>query len=151
MNKIRISKDFKFDASHWLPNHSKCGQIHGHTYKVNIAVEATPDINTGMVIDFHDLKNIVNPVIDVLDHDCINKYIRLPTAENIALWIAKKINKALLSYGVVLHSVKVWETPTCCAKWDVEISDLIKDMGKLETDPIERKKIEIKLKALTCV
>ena len=28
-----------FDSAHFLPNHPKCGRIHGHTYKVEIEVE----------------------------------------------------------------------------------------------------------------
>ena len=42
------------DCAHFLPGHAKCGQLHGHTYKVDVAIEG--DHSKGMVVDFADLK-----------------------------------------------------------------------------------------------
>ena len=36
------------------PGHPKCGQVHGHTYRVDVTIEG--DHNQGMVVDFNDLK-----------------------------------------------------------------------------------------------
>ena len=37
-------KEFDFDAAHFLPNYNgKCEHLHGHTYKLVVKVEGTPD------------------------------------------------------------------------------------------------------------
>lgn len=54
-----VLKEFEFDAAHYLPEYNgKCERLHGHTYKLVVKVEGTPD-KEGMVIDFIRLKNIV--------------------------------------------------------------------------------------------
>ena len=54
-----IIKEFDFDAAHYLPAYNgKCEHLHGHTYKLVVKVEGTPD-HEGMVIDFIKLKNLV--------------------------------------------------------------------------------------------
>src|SRR5262245_10716261 len=42
------------DCAHFLPNHPKCGSLHGHTYRVELIVEGP--VRDGMVMDFADLK-----------------------------------------------------------------------------------------------
>ena len=54
-----VLKEFEFDAAHYLPEYNgKCERLHGHTYKLVVKVQGTPD-HEGMVIDFIRLKNIV--------------------------------------------------------------------------------------------
>ena len=54
-----IIKEFDFDAAHYLPAYNgKCEHLHGHTYKLVVKVEGTPD-HEGMVIDFIKLKKLV--------------------------------------------------------------------------------------------
>jgi 6-pyruvoyltetrahydropterin/6-carboxytetrahydropterin synthase len=66
-----VLKEFEFDAAHYLPEYNgKCERLHGHTYKLVVKVEGTPD-KEGMVIDFIRLKNIVKEeVLSKLDHAC---------------------------------------------------------------------------------
>jgi 6-pyruvoyltetrahydropterin/6-carboxytetrahydropterin synthase len=65
-----------------------------------------------MVEDFDRIERIVGRrVIDLLDHSDLNGRIENPTAENIALWIWKRLERALPA----LDEVVVWETPTACA------------------------------------
>ena len=68
-----VLKEFEFDAAHYLPEYNgKCERLHGHTYKLVVKVEGTPD-KEGMVIDFIRLKNIVKEeVLSKLDHACLN-------------------------------------------------------------------------------
>lgn len=72
-----VVKEFTFDAAHQLVGHcGKCSRIHGHTYRLRVAVEGpvkTEDgSDKGMVIDFGDLKKIVQErVINLLDHKFI--------------------------------------------------------------------------------
>lgn len=112
---MEIFKEFTFDAAHWLPNvpqGHKCGNLHGHTYRVVIAVEGQVNEHTGFVMDFGDLKAIVKPYIEDFDHSCLNNHITNPTAENIVehLW------NRLIAEGLSLSCVEVWETPTSGAR-----------------------------------
>ena len=65
-----ITKEIEIDMAHRVPNHkSKCRNLHGHRYKVEVGVddkviadEGASD--EGMVIDFSDLKAGMMEVID---------------------------------------------------------------------------------------
>jgi 6-pyruvoyltetrahydropterin/6-carboxytetrahydropterin synthase len=105
---IFITKEFSFDSAHKLNWHKgKCKDLHGHTYKLYVTIKGNINKN-GIVIDFIDLKNIVNKkVIDILDHKYINSIIKNPTAENISIWIWKQLEKELN-----LYEIKLYETPT---------------------------------------
>ncbi len=108
-----IIKEFDFDAAHYLPEYNgKCERLHGHTYKLVVKVEGTPD-HEGMVIDFVKLKNIVKEkAVNKLDHYLINDIIPVPSAENISMWIWKQIEEDLTSDHYHLYEVQVWETRT---------------------------------------
>src|SRR5215471_9755219 len=54
------------DCAHFLPNHPKCGPLHGHTYKVELVVEGQP--KSGMIIDFGDLKQALREALAPYDH-----------------------------------------------------------------------------------
>ena len=110
-----ISKDFKFDAAHNLVHyHGKCEKLHGHTYRLRVVLEGTPD-SEGMIIDFIELKQIVkDKVISRLDHAYINDIIPQPSAENIAVWIWREIEDSVRRENCKLYEVHVWETETSC-------------------------------------
>lgn len=102
-----------FEAAHFLPDYAgKCQRLHGHTYKVEIEIEG-PVKPDGMVMDFSVLKGVLRSVD--LDHQLLNDIEGMdknPTAENMAVWIAKKL---LATPGIdmsCLSAVTVWETPT---------------------------------------
>ena len=108
-----IFKEFTFDSAHSLPNvpeGHKCKAIHGHTYHLKVLIEGDLDPLLGWVMDFSDLKNVVKPVIDQIDHKYMNELEGLenPTCEAIAKWLWDKIKPELpLLKEIVLH-----ETPT---------------------------------------
>lgn len=143
MTKIRITKNFEFEAAHALHNYDGlCRNIHGHTYKLSVTVIGEPcqdesSTNKGMVLDFGLLKKIVKPnIVDKFDHSVLisnkedTKYFesenmlfkRLyivdfqPTAENMVLHFVKIINP-LLPVNIKLHSVKLHETTNSFAEW----------------------------------
>lgn len=91
-----VLKEFEFDAAHYLPEYNgKCERLHGHTYKLVVKVEGTPD-KEGMVIDFIRLKNIVKEeVLNKLDHACLNDILKQPSAENISVWVWQRLQKML--------------------------------------------------------
>jgi len=69
MPKVRVTKEFRFEMAHALWNYDgKCANIHGHSYILQVTVIGEPisDENSpkyGMLIDFGDLKKIVNDAI----------------------------------------------------------------------------------------
>ena len=75
MAKIRITKKFGFEMAHALWNYDgACKNIHGHSYKLFVTVRGEPvqdenNVKTGMVMDFGDLKQIVNrTIVKRFDH-----------------------------------------------------------------------------------
>jgi 6-pyruvoyltetrahydropterin/6-carboxytetrahydropterin synthase len=143
MKKIRVSKEFAFETAHALDMHdSKCRNIHGHSYKLTITVlghvnkdNSQPDV--GMVIDFTDLKDIVNSeVVDKLDHALVLKsdsrfkgievnndktiYVDYhPTCENLLKEIVEVVSKKLPK-GVELVYAKMNETANSYSEWFLE-------------------------------
>lgn len=144
MSNIRITKQFTFETGHALYGYDgKCKNVHGHSYKLSVTVIGTPisdntHVKYGMVIDFGDLKKIVNQeIVDVFDHATVfNKntpHVDLatelsnrghnvllvdyqPTSEMMVIDFASKIS-ALLPEGIKLHSLKLQETATSYAQW----------------------------------
>ncbi len=106
-----VSRDFKFDAAHYLPSYKgKCERLHGHTYKLRVTLEGEPD-EEGMIVDFGDIKRVVKEkVLSELDHADLNEVLENPSAENIAVWIWQRLDSA---FDAKLYEVKVWETEGC--------------------------------------
>lgn len=103
---MKVAREFTFDAAHYLLSDkgSPCEELHGHTYKLRVVVEG-PVRKDGMVIDFREIKRIVNErVMPKVDHKDLNKLLKNPTAENIAQWIFDTLRPHM---NVV--SVRVWE------------------------------------------
>mgnify|MGYP000890841381 CR=1 FL=1 len=109
MNYIdTITKRFEFEYGHYIPNHpGKCINLHGHTGKLEITVRGVINGYTGMIMDFSDLKKIVNEeIIEKLDHNFLNDMFDLPTAENIGNWIWDKLEEK----GLNIYRLRLWET-----------------------------------------
>ena len=56
----------RFSACHFIPNHPKCGCLHGHTYAISVRIEGQQVGD--FIIDFEMVKKIVNEICDRLDH-----------------------------------------------------------------------------------
>ena len=133
MTTMMVVKQFRFEATHFLPGYDgKCGSVHGHSYLLEVGVKGEVNDETGMVMDFTRLKEIVSQeVIDVLDHSFLNALKsepgepgisfpwEMPTAENIVLWILQRLQNRW--YGMreegEIVLVRLWETSTSCAEW----------------------------------
>jgi len=141
-----LTKIFHFEAAHALNGYDGiCRNIHGHSYELRVTVKGMPlnepgNPKNGMVIDFHDLKQIVNQeVVDKLDHAFIignnmpkdfveitkrdfDKVVELPyqpTSENMLADFAERIKKRLPQH-VELYSVTLQETRDNIAEWREE-------------------------------
>lgn len=108
---MRVRRRFRFEAAHELPRHpGKCRNLHGHSYELFVVVEGPIDADSGMVIDFSDLKQTVRrEVVDPLDHEYLNRVIDNPTAEQVAVWIWDRLTSTLTG----LVEIELRETEDC--------------------------------------
>lgn len=124
-----ISRRYHFESAHHLPkvrDGHRCKRMHGHNYKMDVAVCGELD-PAGFVMDFWDLDDIVKPLLEKVDHRCLNDIEGLenPTAEHIAEWFYRQLynslqeeNLRLASVGrprLRLWTVTVFETDECAA------------------------------------
>jgi 6-pyruvoyltetrahydropterin/6-carboxytetrahydropterin synthase len=67
---LKVSKDFSFEASHILPRHrGRCSNLHGHSFTFTVTVEGPVNEWTGFVVDYGDLKALVDrEIIQKVDH-----------------------------------------------------------------------------------
>lgn len=92
---MKITTEFHYDAAHRLPNlpdTHKCFRLHGHTYRLLVTLEGAVGMD-GFVIDFADVKTIINPLIKQLDHYYLNDIPGLenPTVEIQLVWLWERI------------------------------------------------------------
>lgn len=127
----RVSQEIDFCYGHRLLNYSgKCRSLHGHNGKAVVVMQGIRLDDTGMLVDFSEIKRRLSSWVDEnLDHrmilcerDPLLPVLREfeqplfviphnPTAENIARLIFERARE--LDFPVV--EVKLWETPRACA------------------------------------
>lgn len=113
--RMRLDVEFHFAAAHRLPRYEgPCFRMHGHNYRMFVAVEGETDPRSGMIADFGDIKRAVKEhVLDRLDHQTLNDVLENPTAENIARWVFE----ALASRLPGLAEVRLYEIPDSCVTY----------------------------------
>ena len=126
MGKVYLTNEFTFDAAHRLHNYDgKCGQTHGHTYKLQVTICGEPNKKTGLLVDFNDLKGLVDSaILKKVDHKDLTEYFDLDpffkgmntTVENLIVWCWTVMEHALPAF-IRLYEIKLWETPTCYATY----------------------------------
>lgn len=133
---MQVTKQFRTETAHRLMNHpGLCKNLHGHSYLFEVTIEGAVKSASGMVLDFKDLKTALEAVIGAWDHavllqdsDPLIKALEgvadfrvivtpmPPTAE----WMAGYIASVLRQYnGLPVVAVKVWETTTSYAEWNL--------------------------------
>lgn len=125
-----ITRRVEFSAAHrcWLEglseqqNRELYGDAanprgHGHNYVVEVTLRGQPDPVTGMIFDLKALKDVLNHhVVDPMDHRHLNFEVPpfdrvVPTVENLAIEIWRRLDQPLRASGAHLHAVRVYETP----------------------------------------
>jgi 6-pyruvoyltetrahydropterin/6-carboxytetrahydropterin synthase len=129
----RVTREIHFCYGHRLLNYSgKCKHLHGHNGRALISLEAPELDRLGMVVDFTQIKRIVQTWIDeTLDHKMIlhrddpvlpelrrqNEPIVVvdvnPTAENIA----RMIFDYAKGQNLPIVEVTLWETENSFATY----------------------------------
>lgn len=113
-----------FDAAHSLREYpGKCAQIHGHTWQVEVVLYGTQLDDTGMLIDFFDVKTFLNRICEQLDHRLINdhEYFKTynPTAENLSRFFYEELASWVKQTypHVLIRSVQIWESPKTSVRY----------------------------------
>lgn len=144
--RIRLTKKFTFEMAHALPGYNgACRHIHGHSFHLEVTVRGAPlqqpgHPNDGMVMDFKNLKTIVNEsFVKVYDHTLVlpetvapeiltsldqhfGRVITLPfqpTCENMIALCVDALRPKMPA-GVELWHIQLSETATSFAEWFVE-------------------------------
>ena len=89
---VELTKEYRFEAAHRLPRvpeGHKCARVHGHSYKVEIAVAGPVDPETGWLIDFGVIDDAWAELHARFDHHNLNDVPGLEnsTCENIAIYV----------------------------------------------------------------
>ena len=94
-------KGLKFSSAHFVVGHPKCERLHGHDYYVDVVIEGqlSEKNETGMLVDFGMVKQVVKPILDMLDHKII-----IPK-NNDKLELTNNINSNDDSIFIVLQKV----------------------------------------------
>ena len=125
MYEVRVEADFA--AAHFLKDyHGKCENLHGHNYKVYAHVRGDRLDESGMLLDFTELKASLRKICGLLDHKNLNDFDcfkQNPSAERIASFIAENILEdipALIkkdTSNAHLYAIDVFETDTSRARY----------------------------------
>ena len=68
---MKIAKEFRWEMGHRLQCHKgKCINLHGHSYKLLVEFIGNVEDN-GMVMDYFDVKEVVGPIVEELDHSVV--------------------------------------------------------------------------------
>ncbi len=126
---VLITRKAEFSASHVcaLPNlsdeenerlYGKAARPagHGHNYVLEVTLTGEIDPVNGMILDLKELKQIIErEVIAVYDHRFLNREVPpfdrvVPTAENVAKDIWRRLAAPLRANGRKLHSIRLYES-----------------------------------------
>jgi len=116
-----IWKEFTFSAAHAIRGHTRgCENLHGHNYRVRVYLRSGALDELGMVVDFADLKGILQEVLGPFDHRVINEIPpfdrRNTTAELLGEYVFDQVQRRLDGHArVTVTRVEVWENDSSCA------------------------------------
>ena len=120
-----ITVDAGFSSGHYLRNYrGKCENPHGHNYKVRVTLRGEALDESGLLLDFKELKKVLRPVVEYLDHQMINDLEPFttvnPSAENLAKYFFDQTNthlRDLTSGRVKVKDCTIYETDTSAATY----------------------------------
>jgi len=123
MYEVMIQEEFS--AAHALRGYrGKCENLHGHNWKVEVYVRGEQLDETGMLVDFKDVKEATRGVMTYLDHFNLNELKPFdkeinPSSEHLAGFILHKVAEQINTDRVKVYKVRVWETPSTSATYEI--------------------------------
>jgi 6-pyruvoyltetrahydropterin/6-carboxytetrahydropterin synthase len=117
--KYKLSVTRSFSSAHCLRGYKgKCENLHGHNWKIRAAFYGTELDDTGVLIDFMDIKMHLNKIINYLDHKFLNEIVPFdrinPTSENVAAFVLGRL-KDIETKNAKVCEVEVWESESSSA------------------------------------
>jgi len=111
----------EFSAAHRLREYDgACEKLHGHNWRVRMTVAGERLDELGMLMDFRELKRVLNEVTERFDHVYLNDLADFeeqnPTTENVARIVFRGCAREMPA-GVRVREVSVWESPRCRARY----------------------------------
>lgn len=113
-----VRVEARFEAAHYLREYRGISEpLHGHSYKVeaHLAARGGGVDDDAIAVDFVSAKRKLEQLAKKLDYGCINDVPPFtevnPSAENIAAWFARELQKAVQEENAVVNAVTVWEGP----------------------------------------
>lgn len=126
---MQITRRIEFSASHSCsnPSLSRAENLavygvdanphgHGHNYVLEVTLSGDPDPVTGMIVDLKDVKRILErQVVEPMDHRHLNHEVApfdrvVPTSENLAIEIWRRLESEFASTPARLTNVRLYET-----------------------------------------
>ena len=97
---VELKKEYRFEAAHFLPRvprGHKCARMHGHSYRIELAVRGPVDPATGWLIDFAVIDEAWVDLFHRFDHRTLNEVPGLEnsTCENLAAYIWQDLKKSV--------------------------------------------------------
>ena len=124
MFEVMIERNFS--SAHQLRGYrGKCENLHGHNYKVEIYARGRELNEAGLLVDFVELKDAADEVVQYLDHRNINELPPFdaelnPSAENLARFILERVAARVTDPRAEVYKVRCFQTPTSVATYSVE-------------------------------
>lgn len=94
-----LTKSFRFEAAHAIHGTTlgpASEEIHGHSFRAEVAIRGVPDPKTGMIVDLGVVEQNIAAVRQMLDHKLLNRIeaLGVPTLENLARFIFERVQPA---------------------------------------------------------
>ena len=112
----------QFAAAHRLENFKgKCESLHGHNWKVEVFLGGRDLDETGLLMDFGEVKARTKQMLEEIDHKYLNELAAFqvlnPSSENLASYLFERLGAILNSDRVKVRRVNVWESDSSCASY----------------------------------
>jgi len=118
----------EFSAAHNLRNfRGKCEALHGHNWKVEVVLSGKDLDDSGVVLDFAEVKGATSEIMSEIDHRYLNDLPFFmennPSSENIARYIFHRLQEKIDNDRVQIIRVTAWESQDACASYLGESAD----------------------------
>jgi 6-pyruvoyltetrahydropterin/6-carboxytetrahydropterin synthase len=120
MYELKIITEFA--AAHHLRDfRGKCESLHGHNWKVEVVVSGSGLDESGVVLDFAEIKAATREIMSEIDHRYLNELPffteQNPSSENIARYIFQRLQEKIEDKRVRVSRVTAWESQDASATY----------------------------------
>lgn len=118
--ELKVISDFA--AAHNLRNfRGKCENLHGHNWKIEVVLRGNRLDESGVVVDFGEIKQVIRELLSEIDHKYLNDLpyfaTHNPSSENIARYLFERLDERLNNGDRWIRSVTAWESEDACATY----------------------------------